>query len=309
MRRCSGQYIQAARLAITAACAMLLTASAIQAATFGPISGSLSIRAGSHAPQNASAIIGTASLTDIDLPTAAASASLVTSIPNASRFKYSGAARSTTNTAVTVIPPNATASTNFSQSFTTTGQQWIDVNANVLSPADPGVSAFVTFGRTGQAPLYIIPGTGGGGTVRSNLYAAGSYTISGVVNTQATIAPAHAGAVSGYVLIAAMGDFNGNQVVDGADLNALRTNFGAKTGTFASGSLDGDMDTDGADFLLLQRQLGTHSLAVVASAAVPEPTSVILAACGLALLHRTRRQTHCRTKRSAARRAAMSPAK
>ncbi len=281
----------------------------VEAATFAPITGSLAIRAGSKPPQTTPAVIGSANLTDFDFPAAVASASLLTSIPNASRFNYETTASSSSNSATTVIPPSATANSSFEQPFTTAGQQWIEVNATVLSPADPGVSAFVTFGHTGQAPLVIIGDTAGGSTTRMGLYAAGAYSIKGNVNTQATVAPAHAGAVSGYVLIAALGDFNGNLVVDAPDFTAWKAGFGSKTGTFASGNLDGDMDTDGADFLLLQHQLGTHALAIAATTAVPEPTAVLLAACGLALISPARRISHCRTNRSAARRAAMSPAR
>jgi hypothetical protein len=292
-----------------AICALAFSSGVMHAATFAPITGSLAIRAGSKPPQTTPAVIGSANLTDFDFPAAVASASLLTSIPNASRFNYEATASSSSNSATTVIPPSATANSSFEQPFTTAGQQWIEVNATVLSPADPGVSAFVTFGRTGQAPLVIIGDTAGGSTNRAGLYAAGTYSIKGNVNTQATVAPAHAGAVSGYVLIAALGDFNGNLVVDAADFTAWKAGFGSKTGTFASGNLDGDSDTDGADFLLLQHQLGAHSLSVPAATAVPEPTAALLAACGLALISQARRIPHCRTNRSAARRAAMSPAR
>jgi hypothetical protein len=292
-----------------AACALAFSGGVLHAATFAPITGSLSIRAGSKPPQTTPAVLGSASLTDFDFPTAVASASLLTSIPNSSQFNYSATASSSSNSQTTVIPPSATATTNFEQPFTTASQQWIEVNAAVLSPADPGISAFVTFGRTGQAPLVIIGDTAGGSINRAGLYAASTYSIKGNVNTQATVAPAHAGAVSGYVLIAALGDFNGNLVVDAADFTAWKAGFGSKTGTFASGNLDGDTDTDGADFLLLQHQLGTHALSIAATNAVPEPTAALLAACGLALISPARRFSHCRTNRSAARRAAMSPAR
>ena len=55
------------------------------------------------------------------------------------------------------------------------------------------------------------------------------------------------------------GDFDGNQVVGAGDLVQWRNDFGG-TGSDA----DGDGDTDGADFLIWQRQLG-GGLAVVAS--------------------------------------------
>jgi hypothetical protein len=310
MQQSSGRFSLAPYLMrCAAACALALSNGVVQAATFAPITGSLAIRAGSKPPQTTPAVIGSANLTDFDFPAAVASASFLTSIPNTSQFNYSATASSSSNSQTTVIPPSATANANFEQSFTTAAQQWIEVNGTVLSPADPGVSAFVTFGRTGQAPLVIIGDTAGGSTNRAGLYAPGTYSIKGNVNTQATVAPAHAGAVSGYVLIAALGDFNGNLVVDAPDFTAWKAGFGSKTGTFASGNLDGDTDTDGADFLLLQHQLGTHALSLPAANAVPEPATALLAACGLAIISRARRIAHCRTNRSAARRAAMSPAK
>ncbi len=70
------------------------------------------------------------------------------------------------------------------------------------------------------------------------------------------------------------GDFNGDGVVDGADLAAWRENFGATSAaTFAQGDNDGDGDVDGDDFLGWQRALGA---AGASQAAVPEPGTVAL---------------------------------
>ena len=49
---------------------------------------------------------------------------------------------------------------------------------------------------------------------------------------------------------------------------------------------DDDGDTDGADYLIIQQQLG-GTLAITAADVVPEPPALTLAAVGLAALCRT----------------------
>jgi hypothetical protein len=289
--------------------AMLSVTVVANAATFGPISGTLAIRAGSKPPQTTPVVIGSVNLTDFDLPTAFASASLQTSITGGSHFKFSGAASSSTTVADPMGMPRATASTTFQQSFTTTAPQWLQLTAEVLSPPSDGqVSAAVSLGPTGQAATYTVNHSNGLEMTRNGLFPAGNYTVSGFAVTQASIPPAHAAAISGFVLIASLADFNGNAVVDGGDLATWRTGFGSTTGTFASGNLDGDGDADGADFMLWQRQLGTHALTVAAASAVPEPTGSLLIALGIGACV-VRGFVYCRTCRSAARRAAASPAR
>ena len=77
-------------------------------------------------------------------------------------------------------------------------------------------------------------------------------------------------------------DFNGNGVVDGADLALWKTGFGKATGAVrADGDADADGDVDGSDFLAWQKQFGSGS-ATVAAGAVPEPAGALLA--GLAVV-------------------------
>jgi hypothetical protein len=79
-------------------------------------------------------------------------------------------------------------------------------------------------------------------------------------------------------------DFNGDGMVDGADLAQWRGDFGP---TDDGSDADGDGDSDGADFLTWQRELGMTSAAPSAGA-VPEPSAWLLAVAGLPLLLRTR---------------------
>lgn len=73
---------------------------------------------------------------------------------------------------------------------------------------------------------------------------------------------------------ALLGDFNGDQIVDGADLEKWKGDFGVN----GESDADGDGDSDGADFLIWQRQFG-----VPAASVVPEPaTSVWLGWIALA---------------------------
>jgi sugar lactone lactonase YvrE len=80
------------------------------------------------------------------------------------------------------------------------------------------------------------------------------------------------------------GNFNGDQVVDGADLTAWQMAFGAG----ASADADGDGDSDGNDFLSWQRSAGGPALfspsGVVyyeapLAAAIPEPATGLLGVC------------------------------
>jgi hypothetical protein len=83
--------------------------------------------------------------------------------------------------------------------------------------------------------------------------------------------------------LAIPGDFDGDHMVDGDDLQVWKNSFGA-TGADA----DGDGDTDGADFLVWQRQVGATA-ATAAVAAIPEPASLCLAGLAAAALAAARR--------------------
>jgi hypothetical protein len=72
------------------------------------------------------------------------------------------------------------------------------------------------------------------------------------------------------------GDFNGDAVVNGADLARWRTNVGVN----AAADADGDLDSDGADFLVWQRNVSPPS-ALPFTAAVPEPAAYWLVTTGL----------------------------
>jgi hypothetical protein len=82
-----------------------------------------------------------------------------------------------------------------------------------------------------------------------------------------------------------VGDFNGDHVVDGADLTKLKMDYGAGAGSDANG----DGVTDGADFMLWQRHVG-QSAAAAAVSAVPEPHCLLLAAMGVGGLQALRRR-------------------
>ncbi|NOY30788.1 MAG: DUF4465 domain-containing protein [Planctomycetes bacterium] len=89
-------------------------------------------------------------------------------------------------------------------------------------------------------------------------------------------------------LIVTHANFNGDTTVDSSDLVIWEQNFGTANGaTNMTGDANGDGDVDGRDFLVWQRQFN-GSAALLASEAVPEPTSCILAA-GLAVLALGRR--------------------
>jgi hypothetical protein len=71
------------------------------------------------------------------------------------------------------------------------------------------------------------------------------------------------------------------------------TDLGIWKGAFALnqlGDADGDLDSDGADFLLWQQQLGSFPPAVAASANVPEPNALLLAALTCAAIRAASRR-------------------
>jgi hypothetical protein len=282
----SGQSAAATLMALLATSATLHP---LAAATFAPISGSLSVRAGNHVPQTNPAVIGSASLNDNALPSGFASSSLQTSLVGGRQFNFSGAASSLTNAVAPVGQPNAAAGLLFEQSFTTTGPQWIEISANVLSPpTDADVAASVTFGRTSQASQVSVGHTAGAPTISAGAYAAGTFVLAGQISTAANLPGSHAGAVSGSLRIAAIADFNGSNSVNAADLAVIKANFGANPSTFATGDVDGDGRTDGADFLLYQRQFGV-TLPPAAIQAVPEPTGLAIISFALAAIGCLRR--------------------
>jgi hypothetical protein len=281
--------------------------STMHAATFGLIAGSLNVRAGDKPPLSTPAIIGSIALTDFELPSAFVSASLQTEITGGHFVEFAATASSSTNSPDPLGFPRATASATFQQPFTTTAPQWIQLTSAVLKVVgDLETSAAVGLGLTGQPVTFLIGPSGGAEVTRAALFASGNYTISGFANTQASVPPAHAASLSGNLLIASFADFNGSTAVDAADLATWRTGFGSTSGTFASGNLDVDGDADGADFLLWQRQLGTHALSTAAGHAIPEPSSVSLIALALGVVQLS---FVWRIWRSAALRAAASPAR
>lgn len=77
-------------------------------------------------------------------------------------------------------------------------------------------------------------------------------------------------------------DFNGDNIVDGADFLIWQRGFGA-AGTLATGDANSDTLVNDADLAIFKTQFGTDPTPVVgAVAAVPEPTTIALA--GVAVL-------------------------
>jgi hypothetical protein len=253
------------------------------AATFGPLSGLLSARAGTNPTKFSGVAYGSQSLSDQSFsPTfSLASSSLSATITGTRLFDFAAVASSSTNMTAPSGLNNAVATATFGQTFTTAAPQWIQVTARVGAPADPDVSTLFSFSRVGQPPLFQPGDTGGGERTYNALLPAGSYRVEGSVDTQATVPPAHSGVIAGFALVAALADFNASGAVNGGDLPTIRNNFGVGT-TFATGDVDGNGLTDGFDVLLWQRQLGTTILPGVGT--VPEPASYGILLCGFALI-------------------------
>jgi hypothetical protein len=90
------------------------------------------------------------------------------------------------------------------------------------------------------------------------------------------------------------GDFNGDKVVNGDDLNIWQTSFGTD-----GADANGDDITDGTDFLTWQRNLGLGAPNLSgALSAVPEPSAIASLLVGSSLLFGRRAYRHiCRSRR------------
>lgn len=93
----------------------------------------------------------------------------------------------------------------------------------------------------------------------------------------------------------APGDFNGDGVVDAADLENWTANFGAgQDAARAQGDADLDGDVDGADFLVWQQGPSTGAAPAALGEAVPEPAAISLASaaapCAWGVYARRRRR-------------------
>ena len=94
---------------------------------------------------------------------------------------------------------------------------------------------------------------------------------------------------SGVLSVVLPADFNGDGVVNGADLVDWRAGFGMPSGaTHTQGDADGDADGDGGDFLVWQRQIGSPAIAA-ATASIPEPAISALLASGASAMTLRRR--------------------
>jgi len=78
------------------------------------------------------------------------------------------------------------------------------------------------------------------------------------------------------------GDFDGNGMVDAADLAQWEGDYGINGGSDA----DGDGDSDGEDFLAWQRNFGAGVALAANSTAVPEPATWLLLAMGVLVVPR-----------------------
>ncbi len=94
-------------------------------------------------------------------------------------------------------------------------------------------------------------------------------------------------------------DFNGDSIVDAADIAIWQMNFGLQMGaTGLQGDADGDGDVDGIDFFIISEQLGGPGMGSLTApdlgngnVTVPEPATLWLLASGATLLVYRRRLT------------------
>ena len=112
-------------------------------------------------------------------------------------------------------------------------------------------------------------------------------------NTLATNSPTNYSGNAGSVNLAppaSAADFNGDGTVNGADLADWQADYALN----GESDADGDLDSDGADFLVWQREVAPSS-ALGTLAAIPEPAGGVLACWGaVAALCQIRRRRRIR---------------
>jgi hypothetical protein len=79
----------------------------------------------------------------------------------------------------------------------------------------------------------------------------------------------------------ALGDFNGDGLIDSSDLAAWKSNFGELSAGFSQGDADGDADVDGSDFLVWQRGYSASAASGVINAPESATWRLLVAAAGL----------------------------
>jgi probable HAF family extracellular repeat protein len=169
----------------------------------------------------------------------------------------------------------------------------VGAGGQVVGASEVGITsdhthAFLYTSASGMVDLnaLIDPLSGWELSDAADINEAGQITGQGLIN----------GEYHAYLLTpvpAILADFNGDSMVDAADLASWKTGFGTNSSaTRMQGDADGDQDVDGADFLSWQRQLGSApavSSATAAATAVPEPaTMALLVATALSKCSRRR---------------------
>lgn len=271
------------------ACAVLFARPAA-AATFDLVTGTLTAKAGALAPTTRPAIIGSETVSSqIPPPTfASGQAALNLQNPNNNRFTFDGAASS-----LTQVSDPVQASYNFTQRFTTTVTQWMELTAKVnANPAgNPNVTALVTLGRVGQPVAFTIDHTSGEFEIVAGSFAAGNFELKSDVATTVQSGPQSRDAqTQGALQLYLFADFNGSGSVNSVDLATWRAGFGMTSGTFANGNLDDISAVDGRDFLIWQRQVGAVPTVLATGSAIPEPWTTAMIAVGALALQRSRRR-------------------
>jgi len=136
-----------------------------------------------------------------------------------------------------------------------------------------GITLLATIDNTGQGASETLENL--------NLLAAGEY-FARVTGADDTI-QLYQLDLSATPLAFLEADFDEDSDVDAADLATFESAFGLG----AAGDANGDGVTNGADFLIWQRQFtGPGASGLVSSQAIPEPTSAVLMLFGLAMLVR-----------------------
>jgi len=270
--------VEAIRWACVACCA--LVAAPAEAATFDPVSGTLSAKAGGQPLVTKPAIIGSENVLSQILtpPFASGQASLNLQIPNSNRFTFDGSASSLTQASDVVQ-----ASYNFTQRFTTTASQWMELTAKVNTDPfnNPQATASVTLGRVGSAPSLNFGYTFGEFETRAIAFGPGNFELKSDVATTVTTGPLDRDAqTQGVLQLFLFADFNGTGSVNSLDLATWRAGYGLTSGTFANGNLDDNPAVDGRDFLVWQRQVGAAFPVLPVASPIPEPGAALLAFIG-----------------------------
>ena len=249
------------------------------AASFGPVGGSLTARAGDEVANETveDYVITSISAVSDQGPFIRGLASVLPTIVNDNQFDFELQATSTT----TEFEPNGNPNSSVSLfqtvdvAETRRGILFVEVGSSG--------NGIATVAVTGPGVSMNISNTSDQEITLSEIINAGTYTVAGSAQSAAVGIGTHTGSISGSFLLTNLADLDGDLQVSGSDFLRIQAGFGRMDGnaTFMTGDVNDDQFVTAEDFTIFEAEYGPVA-ASPAIGSVPEPGSLLLAAVGAA---------------------------